>query len=199
MDSTLVTTAPQIIHDTVKVLNEQHGWVTSDLAKYLYTGIGTLLSGWVAKYILHDRKKAKDAAFVSTTTAEAKAEVAVAEAESRAQVAVHRSAEEIIKVWEQRAKDANEEASKLRVSLDVLQAQLAEMGKYKELAEGRLQLKQEKIDVLSEAVQRLENRIEEQKEQLIELALLRNHVQTLQAKCAILQAELKETINLVQP
>jgi chromosome segregation ATPase len=192
-------TATKIIHDTVHIAQHASAWTWQDVVKTgvaIFTFIGGLIGGW--RYIGHRRLKAHEAAIVKTTTAESEADAKVIAAEAKTQVAVHRSHTEIILYWEKRVKELEQNDKELRASLALIQSQAVASERDKHIAEARLEVAKEKITALNEEIERLKKRIDEEQEELAELPALRNQVQSLQAKCELLQNELQRTIEMVQ-
>lgn len=183
------------IHDTIRVVT---GASTLDIiflvGKWvlaLLASVGGIVGG--VRYFHHRRFKANETAIVRTTEAAANADVAITEAEARAQVAAHKSSEEAIKFWEKKAIKLDEMLTNAQAQLMVLQSQVSTAEREKSTALGQLEIAKERIELLREEVNQLKNRIEADKEMLAEIPSLRNQVQTLQAKCTLLQRELDET------
>ena len=198
MNETTATTI-QTIHDTVSVMAHSQG-VTVE--QYVKGGIYTALSTgavWLAKYFFHDRKKAKENAFVATTEAQQKAETLVIKEEANAEATMHRSRAEIIMLWENRAKELDTQNLELRAALDVAYSQAASTGKKLAMAEANFEIAQGRIAALEFEIVSLKERLAADAEILAEVPKLQKMLQeALQEKQHYIN-EMHTALNLIHP
>jgi hypothetical protein len=198
--------ALRTIHDTVHyTVATGQGLSIEQMVKYFLALVAALGSiGGVWRYLFHHRLKANEKAAVSTLIAQSdaavkmseaqqEADAAVVEATAKKDVAVQHSTITALDFWESKVLSLNELYTTAQAALAVLQSQAAASEKEKGIAEGRLQVAEEKIAHLKDVIAELREQINSNKEELAELPALRNQVQSLIARCELLQLELDET------